>query len=193
MGGFQPLRTRGVLRAALILLLATAWSVVFRGHPARRARRRRLVGTAAMLYVILFAAAALVGGSVAPVIGALAVLAAAAGGFYLVAVGLLLRVVLHPTGRAWTDEQVSLLVTGRVVDVCTLELSNLAAWPIGRTRSSAFLQALCTMADREGWTITGRAGHRYLYERLYVPLGFTSREEGARRPRIVRDPRAPGR
>lgn len=193
MHGFRPLWPRGIPRAGLTLLLATAWSVAFRGHPSRRGRRRRLLWMASTVYVALFTAVAVLGSSFLPLIVAVALPVAEVCVFYLLGAGMLLRAVTRPDRRVWCDDQASLLVTGRMVDAGTIEVRNLAAWPVGRGRSSRFLRELCALADREGWTLTGRANNLYLYRRLYAPLGFACTEEGARRPLIVRPPRTPDR
>lgn len=190
MHSFRPLWTRDIPRAALTLFLATAWSVAFRGHPSRRGRRRRLLWMAAAFYISLFTAAAVIGSSVVPLVVAVAVLVAEVCVFYLLGVGMLLRAMTRPDRRVWCDDRASLLVTGRMIDGGTVEVRNLAAWPVGRGRSSRFLQELCALADRENWTLTGRANNLYLYRRLYAPLGFACEETG-RRPLIVRRPRSP--
>ena len=192
MSSFQRLTVARLPRAALTLVLATAWSIVSKAQPTdERRRRRRLFGYGAAAYFVLFITAAMVSGSATTLWLAAGLLVGATAVCYLISAALLARAIWRPGNRAWTDDSGTLVVTARVVGPRTLDVGNLAGWPMGRGRSTPFLRELCTMADREGLTLTGHAGHAYLFHRLYAPLGFTTDNPEAKRPTIRRSPHSP--
>lgn len=188
---FQPLRRRLMLRAAWTLYCATWWSLVSRGSGPRRRRRRRIVVMAAAGYLLLlFGVAAATGASSGSIVGAVGVLVAAGATFYLAAVGVLARAALGRGRRVWTNGDGSLVVTARLTSPVTMDVTNLAGWPVGGGRARKFLQALCQFADDEQLTVTARAGHRHLFDRVYASLGFALDRDSssAGRPRMRRIP-----
>lgn len=186
---FQPLRLGTIPRAALTLVLATSWSVVNRGNPADRPRRRRLAAVGTGLYVVVFVAAAWWGNRTWLAIEVAAGLVVAiAATFYLWEGTLLATTAISSTRRGWVNQHGSLVCTARFTAPRVLFLANLAGWPMGQRRSSAFLRSLCALADEEGWTLTGRAGHKHLVDALYAPLGFTILDPREAKPRIRREP-----
>ena len=193
MSSCQPLTVRHLPRAALTLLLATVWSVVSRGDPnGERRRRRRVAGYGAVTFAVFFVLAAMVSTSMTLVWLAAGLLAGAAVVCYLASAVVLLRAIYRSDSWAWTDGSPTLIATARLAGPKALNVSNLAGWPVGRGRAKPFLADLCTIADQESWTLIGRAGDRYLLDRLYTPLGFvTTDEPNAKRPTIRRDPGSP--
>ena len=192
MSRCQPLTIHRLPRAALTMLLASAWSAVSKGAPTgERQRRRRRATTLAAGYVVCFALAALISGSMTMVWIALGVLAAAVLGCYTVCVVLLLQSMYRTDRWAWTDGTATLLATAHQTSPGTLTVSDLAGWPVGRGRAQPFLAELCRLADRQNWTLTGTAGDRHLLH-LYTPLGFvTTDKPDVKRPAIRRDPGSP--
>ena len=193
MSGCQPLTIHRLPRAALTMLLAMTWSAVSRGAPGdERRRRRRQAGSIVAAYVVILTLAVLVGGFNTIVWIALGALPAAVVGCYIACVVLLLQVVNKLDRWAWIDGSATLLATARQAAPGTLDVSNLAGWPVGRGRAKPFLADLCRLADRQNWTLTGVAGDRYLLKALYTPLGFVTTDgPDVKRPTIRRDPGSP--